>query len=65
MLLDFYKTCFRNKSLSKNAQLGLISLIHKGKGLARNDVINWRPITLSNVDYKIIAKLLSNHLKKL
>ena len=62
-LLDFYEACFQQGKLSKNSQQGLITLLHKGKGLNRNEVSNWRPITLSNVDYKIIAKLLANRLK--
>ena len=64
ILLDFYNTCYDQRALTKNSQLGLITLIHKGKGLERNEVNNWRPITMSNIDYKIIAKLLANRLKK-
>ena len=40
---------------------GIISLIYK-KG-DREDIKNWRPITLLNVDYKIIAKLYAERLK--
>ena len=63
VLFEFYNYCFENKMLSKNSQLGIITLIHKGKGLCRKEVSNWRPITLSNIDYKIIAKLLANRIK--
>ena len=40
---------------------GIISLVYK-KG-DRDDITNWRPITLLNVDYKIIAKLYAERLK--
>ena len=62
-LLNYYNFCFEQISLCENTQRGLISLIHKGKSLKRDEVGNWRPITLSNIDYKIIAKLLANRLK--
>ena len=63
-LFEYYNFCFDQNSLSESTQIGLISLIHKGKGLSREEVGNWRPITLSNIDYKILAKLLANRLKK-
>ena len=63
LLLDFYTSCFLQGGLDELTQLGLISLIHKGKSLSRDEVKNWRPITLSNIDYKIIAKLLANRIK--
>ena len=62
-LIEYYNFCFNQKALSQQTQIGLISLIHKGKNLNREEVNNWRPITLSNVDYKIIAKLLANRIK--
>ena len=65
LLLDYYNACFEQKALSLKTQLGMISLIHKGKGLKRNEVNNWRPITLSTIDYKLIAKLLSNRVKNI
>ena len=62
-LFEFYRECLAIGNLGDSASLGLISLIHKGKSLIRNNVLNWRPITLSNIDYKIIAKLLSNRIQ--
>jgi hypothetical protein len=33
------------------------------KGGEREDIKNWRPLTLLNCDYKIISKLLAERLK--
>lgn len=41
---------------------GLLALIHKGNGQPRNDPDNYRPITLLNTDYKIIARALTTRL---
>lgn len=43
---------------------GIITLIHKGKNLDRNDLSNYRPITLTNTDYKIFTKALALRLQK-
>ena len=40
----------------------MITLIPK-KGRNRNQVRNWRPITLLNVDYKIYSKTIANRIK--
>ena len=43
---------------------GIITLLpKKGKDIKR--VTNWRPITLLNVDYKIIAKVIATRLKRI
>ena len=39
-------------------KLAVISLIHKGKQLPRDDFNNWRPVSLTNSDYKLLAKSL-------
>ena len=65
LLLEYYNFCFNQCALTKPIQIGLISLIHKGKSLSREEVSNWRPITFLNIDYKIIAKLLANRIKSI
>ena len=45
--------------LSPTQRHGTISLIHKGKDLVKDKLTNWRPISLTNADYKIISKALA------
>ena len=72
---DFYKTywgvigqdfvelvnyMWEKQELCDSQYVGLIRLLFK-KG-EREDITNWRPITLLNCDYKIIEKVLANRL---
>ena len=50
-----------NEELSYTQYLAVISLLYK-KG-TREDIKNWRPISLLNIDYKIISKALAERLK--
>ncbi|GFR99073.1 reverse transcriptase [Elysia marginata] len=45
--------------LSPTQRQGTISLIHKGKELSKDTLTNWRPISLTNADYKIFSKALA------
>ena len=51
--------------LSTSQRRGIINLIHKGNNTNRYELKNWRPITLTNVDYKIFTKLLAVRLQKI
>ena len=62
ILQDLYIECMDKKKLNKTARHGLISLIPKGDKDTRY-LKNWRPLTLLNLDYKIIAKVLATRLK--
>jgi hypothetical protein len=47
--------------MSKSQNRGVLTLLFKsGK---RENICNWRPLTLLNTDYKIIAKILAERLK--
>ena len=44
--------------LPPSQRVGVITLLFKGKGLPRDQPASYRPITLLNTDYKIIARAL-------
>ena len=60
--LEVAKVIEESKTLCESQCRGIISLLYK-KG-DRDDIKNWRPITLLNIDYKIIAKVYAERLKK-
>ena len=50
---------------STSQRRGIINLIHKGNNTNRYKLNYWRPITLTNVDYKIFTKFLAVRLPKI
>ena len=61
-LFNSYKYSLENGNLSITQKRGVISLLPK-----KNDLLllkNWRPLTLLNVDYKILAKVIATRLKE-
>ena len=57
--------CFSidNGNLSVLQSRGVIILTPKGKDLRKDKIKNWRPITLTNCDYKIFSKIIAIRLQ--
>ena len=62
ILFKLYKEIETKESLSHSMKMGVITLLYKKKGDKRC-LKNYRPISLLNVDYKIIARVMANRLK--
>ena len=61
-LLEVYEEAFQNGILPLSLRTGLIVLLEK-KDKDRSFIENWRPITLLNLDYKLLTKTLASRLK--
>ena len=64
ILIESFTHSFEVRYISKSQQRGIITLLHKSKHLARDKLTNWRPITLLDTDYKILAKMMANRLNR-
>ena len=61
-LLDCYKYSQDVKSLSNSQRQAIITLLEK-PGKYRSYLKNWRPISLLNLDYKLLTKVLGSRVK--
>ena len=61
-LLNSYNEAFSKGTLSISQRRGTITLLPKGDTYL-TDLTNWRPISLLNIDYKILAKILALRLE--
>ena len=62
-LLNSYNAAFQSGSLSISQRRGIITLIPKADG-DLSELSNWRPISLLNIDYKILTKALAKRIEK-
>ena len=62
-LLNSYNAAFQSGSLSISQRRGIITLIPKADG-DLTELSNWRPISLLNIDYKILTKALAKRIEK-
>ena len=61
-LAELFNQCIREKRIPKHFSLGIVTLLYK-KG-DRQDLSNYRPITLLPSMYKLFTKILTNRLTK-
>ena len=60
-LVEMYNKCFEKKELPLSMRKSVITLIHKKDD--KSDIANYRPISLTNTDYRIVAHILSARLQ--
>ena len=65
ILFNCFLYSFETSTLPKSQQKGIISLLHKANNLDRKSLENWRPLSLTNADYKILAKMLASRIQKI
>ena len=61
--MDCVRECFDHGEMSSSQRKAIITLIEK-QHKDRTLIENWRPISLINVDAKIISKVIALRLKK-
>ena len=62
LVIDSMNSAYQNGELSITQKRGILNLIFKKSD--KNLLSNWRPIALLNTDYKVLAHILANRLKK-
>jgi len=61
-LLDCYNEAFHENQLSISQRRGVISLLPKSEENL-NEIACWHPITLLDVDYKILARMIATRIE--
>ncbi|KAJ8398700.1 hypothetical protein AAFF_G00418970 [Aldrovandia affinis] len=61
-LLEVYRALLERGALSASMKKGVLVLLHKGG--VRTELGNWRPLTLLNTDYKVLAKVATARLRR-
>lgn len=63
ILHNLFADTFKQKKMSESMKTGMIKIIYKNKG-DKDHLKNYRPLSMLNTDYKILAKIMANRLKK-
>ena len=63
ILLDLFRAMEKEQKVPESMTMGIITLVYKQKG-SRDDLGNYRPISLLNTDYKILMKVFANRAKE-
>ena len=64
LILESFNMSYTKGEMSVTQKQAVITLLHKGKNLPRDELANWRPISLTNTDYKVLAKCFALRLSK-
>lgn len=62
LLVSVLNSCYKEGKLTNSQRRSVITLIHKKD--EKDEIANYRPISLTNVDYRIAAFVLANRLQK-
>ena len=62
ILFKCFSDAINKGCLGVTQKRGIITLLPKDPSLPRDQLNNWRPVTLTNTDYKIFSKMLANRL---
>ena len=65
LLFKCLQQVIQEGELGISQKLGVVTLLHKGKELRKDLIKNWRPITVTNCDYKIFSKCIALRLQKI
>ena len=63
-LFDCFNDSIENKTLSISQRRAIITLLPKGQGDVIKHLKSWRPLSLTNTDYKIYSKILAQRLQQ-
>ena len=63
ILFEALSKSIEEGSLGLSQRLGVVTLVHKGIDLSKEQIKNYRPITVTNSDYKILSKCIALRLQ--